>query len=150
MTHHELSLLVSSYCDDEIRDDNRSIVESHLSACQECRQFVTHANEIRLGIKQIDKAALPQTFALRVLDSLERQEIQKEEWIGIEPLARHTFYTIAISVVIMFILSSMLSPEIEVDEQSWSGVAVDSTASHIILQQDEITKNDLLYTVMSE
>jgi hypothetical protein len=151
MTHQEIQMLVSSYCDHEVNNDEATMVESHTKVCHECRQFVQHAKRLRSEIQLLGEGELSQAFTARVVHSLENQEHQKEEWLGIEPLARNTFYAITLVVFIMYVLTSSSDNSQNTSlEQLLSGAGTDSTASQILLQHGELTKNDLLYAVMSK
>ena len=150
MNHKDMLMLVSMYCDNELSQDKKLVVESHLNTCEECRQFAESIKLVRNEIKELTQLDLPQTFTSNVVHSIQQSDVQSEIWLNIEPSARNTFFAIAVSVVILFLLSSIFNSNRDAMEQSWSSITADSTATQVILQQDEITKNDLLYAVISK
>jgi anti-sigma factor RsiW len=151
MSHKEIQLLMSSYLDGEIRDSEELKVRKHLDVCSECRQFVKTAREIREEIRMLGEIELPYAFALRVAHSVERRDEQAREWLGIEPLARNMFFAIAVIVFVMFLLTSFnkgASPGIA--EVLIEGSDGDSVATQVLLQPGDLSKNDLLYAVMTK
>jgi predicted anti-sigma-YlaC factor YlaD len=151
MNHKELRLLVSSNLDDEVNEIDKKIVLSHINACRECYEFVEHANKIREEIRALGEVELPYAFAAHVAHSVERREEQKEAWLGIEPLARNTFFALAIVVLVLFIFTSFTGNSSGfTGDQLLSGYSADSVSTRVLLQQDRLSKSDLLYAVMTK
>jgi anti-sigma factor RsiW len=151
MNHNEQQLLVSSYLDGDIKNDDRAIVLSHLDDCAECRLFMDHAKQIREAVRAMDEIELSHSFAAQTVRLAERGDDQVEEWLGVEPLARNTFFAIAITVFLIFFLTSYnngTSPGItEVLIEASEG---ESVATQVLLQPGDFSKNDLLYAVMTK
>ena len=150
MIHKELRLLVSSYLDDEVNETDKGMVLSHIKVCAECNKFVQHANKIREEIRALGEVDLPYTFAAHLVHSLERRDEQVKEWLGVEPLARNTFFVLAIIVFVIFMFTSSIGGSSGfTGDQLLSGYSTDSISTRVLLQQDRFSKNDLLYAVMT-
>ncbi|MGA3287920.1 MAG: zf-HC2 domain-containing protein [Bacteroidota bacterium] len=151
MNHKELQLLVSSYLDDEVSEADKETVLSHIKVCPECHEFVEHANKIREDIRVLGEVDLPYTFAAHVSHSIERRDEQVKEWLGVEPLARNTFFALAIVVLVIFMFTSIIgSSSGFTGDQLLSGYSTDSVSTRVLLQQDRLSKSDLLYAVMTK
>jgi anti-sigma factor RsiW len=151
MNHKEIQLFMSSYLDGEIRDSEELMVLKHLDVCSECRQFVKNGREIREEIRALGEVDLPYAFAAHLSHSIERRDEQVKEWLGVEPLARNTFFVLAIVVLVIFMFTSFIgSPSGFTRDQLLSGYSIDSVSTRILLQQDDISKSDLLYAVMTK
>jgi len=151
MNHKELKLLVSSYLDDEVSETDKETVLSHMKVCTECYEFVQYANKIKEEIRTIDEVDLPDVFAAHLAHSVERREEQVEAWLGIEPLARNTFFVLAIVALLMFILTTFdNNSSVIAGDQLSKGYSTDSISTRVLLQQDDISKSDLLYAVMTK
>jgi anti-sigma factor RsiW len=151
MSHKEIQLLMSSYLDGEISDSEELKVLEHLDVCSECRQFVKNAREIREEIRDLGEVELSYAFTERVTHLARRSDEQARDWLGIEPLARNTFFAIAVTVLVMFLLTSFnkgASPGIA--EVLIDGSDGDSVATQVLLQPGDLSKNDLLYVVMTK
>jgi hypothetical protein len=151
MNHDEQRLLVSSYLDGDSKNDDRAIVLSHLDDCAECRLFVDHARQMREAVRAFGEIELSNNFAARIVRAAESDDDQVEEWLDIEPLARNTFFAIAITVFLIFFLTNInksVSPgitEVLIDGREGESVAV-----QVLLQPGDFSKNDLLYAVMTK
>ena len=151
MNHKELQLLVSSYVDNEVIESDKAKVLKHLEVCSDCRQFVEHAKYIREDIRALGEAELQYTFATRIAHLVEKNIERDIEWLGIEPLARNTFYAIVAVVFLMFVLTSYNNASTPgIAEQLFSGQGGDSITTHVLLQTEDISKSDLLYAVMTK
>ena len=151
MNHKELRLLVSSYLDDEVSKTDKETVLSHIKVCTECNEFVGHANKIREEIRALGEVDLPYAFATHLARSVERRDEQVKEWLGVEPLARNTFFVLAIVVLVIFMFTSFIgSSSGFTGDQLLSGYSTDSVSTRVLLQQDRLSKSDLLYAVMTK
>lgn len=151
MNHKKLQLLVSSYLDDEITESQKAEVRSHLEVCSECRQFMKHGQLIRNEICSLGEVKLANYFAERVAHSVDRRDEQAMEWLGIEPLARNTFIVLAGFVLIMFFFTSVnnTAPQ-AMNDQLLKRITSNSVSTQVLLQQGNLSKNDLLYAVMTK
>jgi predicted anti-sigma-YlaC factor YlaD len=151
MNHKEIQLLVSSFLDGEIKEDDKAKVQMHIEACSECRRFTEQAQQMREHICALGEAKLPYAFSARVAQVVEKRDKQMEEWLGVEPLARNTVFAIAVVVLMMFIFTSFQNGVSSLSaDQLLSGIISDSTGTQVLLQQDELSKNDLLYAVVTK
>jgi predicted anti-sigma-YlaC factor YlaD len=150
MNHKQLQILVSSYLDGEVSENEKALVKEHLKNCSECRTFIKQIYHIQEGIAGIGEAELVPGFANHVRNLIVRQEEQTEKWISIEHLARNAVFTIAVFVIAMFFVTSFSdesSPGIS--EVLIDGTGKDSIATQVLLNQGDLSKNDLLYAVMT-
>ena len=151
MNHNDLQMLLSSYLDGEVDDAEKAKVLSHLDTCAECRQLSEYFKQSHEAIQAIDEIELPYDFAIRTARLAEKGDEQVEEWLGVEPLARNTFFAIAVAVLMIFLLTSSnngVSPGIA--EVLIEGSDGDALATQVLLQGGDLSKNDLLYAVMTE
>jgi predicted anti-sigma-YlaC factor YlaD len=151
MNHKEMQMLVSSLIDGEVTESEKALVKEHMKKCPECREFADQIEQIRNGIHTINDAELEPGFAAHVRDLVVRQDEQSEKWIGIEQLARNAVFAIAVIVLAMFFVTSYnndLSPGIT--EVLIDGTGKDSIVTQVLLNQENLSKNDLLYAVMAE
>ena len=151
MNHKKIQLLVSSYLDEEVNDSERAQALSHLEVCSECRQFVEHAKLMRENICALGEVELVNSFAARVAYSVEKRDEQTVEWLGIEPSARNTFILLAGLVLVMFFLTSFNNNTASaMNDQLLSRITSDSVSTRVLLQQENLSKSDLLYAVMTK
>lgn len=149
MNHDELRILISSFVDGEVTDEEKKDVLTHLEVCSGCRIFLTQMKQLHAEIRNIDPIELQNTFAENVTHMAMRQDEQTAEWFGIEPLARNTFLALTVVVLILFILTSSNNDTNRITgDQLLGGNTNDSIATQVLLQQDDISKNDLLYAVL--
>ena len=151
MNHNQLMMLVSSYLDGELNDTDSAAVREHLKACSVCRQFQEAALQVQKEVRCVDKDLVSSSFPIRVMHAVQKRDQQSVEWLDIEPLARRTVWALAAVVMILFILTSFRnSANAGFSEPFFSGVSADSSAAQVLLQQESITKNDLLFAVMTK
>jgi anti-sigma factor RsiW len=150
MNHKKYQVLVSSFVDDEVNESELAAVHSHLEQCPECRQFIEHAKHMREEICALGEGVLEHSFASRVASAVEKRDEQTVEWLGIEPSARNTFILLSSIVILLFFLTGFnettASP---LNDQLINRITSDST-SHVLLQQEYISKSDVLYAVMTK
>jgi uncharacterized membrane protein SirB2 len=73
------------------------------------------------------------------------------EWLGIEPSARNTFILLAGLVLVMFFLTSFNNNAASaMNDQLLSRITSDSVSTRVLLQQENLSKSDLLYAVMTK
>ena len=151
MNHDDFQILLSSYLDHEIDDAEKVTVLSHLKTCTGCRQFIKQAKQVREAIRAIGNKELSSDFTARMTQLLEKNDEQVEEWLRVEPLARNTFFVITVVVLVMFFITNFskdVSPSMT--EVLIDGSDGDSIATQVLLQPGDLSKNDLLYAVMTK
>jgi anti-sigma factor RsiW len=151
MNHQKLQVLVSSYLDGEVSEKENSEVHEHLKVCSECREFVAHARLMRKEINALGEVKLPLSFTTRIAYSVEKKEEQTMEWLGIEPLARNTFILLAGFVVLLFFFTSLnRETAVSANDQLFHRITSNSYSNSVMLQQEHLSKSDLLYAVMTK
>jgi predicted anti-sigma-YlaC factor YlaD len=151
MNHKKIQILVSSNLDNEINEYEKADVLTHLETCSECRQFVERARHIREGFSGFGEVILSSSFTMQVLHSVEQKEELTVERLGIEPSARNTFILLASLVVVLFFITNFNNNTASaMNDQLLSRITSDSISTHILLQQENLSKSDLLYAVMTK
>jgi predicted anti-sigma-YlaC factor YlaD len=151
MNHKKLQLLVSSYLDGEVDNNEKAKALSHLEVCSQCRQFIEQVRLMREEICALGEVTLTNSFAARVAYSVERRDEQTMEWLGIEPSARNTFFLLAAFVLVMFFLTSFnTNAAAAMNDQLLNRITSNSVSTHVLLQQENLSKSDLLYAVMTK
>jgi predicted anti-sigma-YlaC factor YlaD len=146
MNHDELRILISSFVDGEVTDEEKKDVLAHLEVCSECRIFLKQMKQLHAEIRNIDPIELPNAFTENVTHLAMQQDEQTAEWFGIEPLARNTFLALTVVVLILFFLTSSNNGTNRItSDQLLGGNTTDSIATQVLLQQDDVSKSDLLY-----
>jgi predicted anti-sigma-YlaC factor YlaD len=151
MNHRKMQLLVSSFIDGEVSEKERIIVRDHIKTCAECREFVNEINEVRKRIKSIAGPDLLPGFSAHVRNLSIQEDLQSEQWLGIEHLARNTVFAIAVVIIGLFIVVDYKTePSAGISEALIDGSGSDSLAAQVLLNSNELSKNDLLYAVMTK
>ena len=151
MNHKEMQYLVSSFIDGEVNENEKAQVLLHLEGCPACRLFTDHAKLMRNEICSLGEAALSDSFPARVVHAVEIRDEQTIEWLGIEPSARNTFILLAGFVLVVFFLTRFdNNTAAAMSDQLFYKNTPDSAATKVLLQQERLTKNDLLYAVMTK
>jgi anti-sigma factor RsiW len=151
MNHKKNQILVSSYLDGEVNESEKAEALSHLEVCPECRQFIEQAKLMRENICALGEVDLANSFAARVAYSVEKRDEQTVEWLGIEPSARNTFILLAGFVLVMFFLTSFNNNTgSAMNDQLLNRITSNSVSTQVLLQQENLSKSDLLYAVMTK
>jgi len=151
MNHKIIQLLVSSSLDGEVNESEKAEVCFHLEGCSECRQFIQHAQLIRNEISSLGEVKLANYFAERVAHSVDKRDEQTMEWLGIEPLARNTFIVLAGFVLVLFFFTGFnTSAASSMNDQLFNRITSTSVSTQVLLQQENLSKSDLLYAVMTK
>jgi anti-sigma factor RsiW len=151
MNHKKNQILVSSYLDGEVNESEKAEALSHLEVCPECRQFIEQSKLMRENIRALGEVDLANSFAARVAYSVEKRDEQTVEWLGIEPSARNTFILLAGFVLVMFFLTSFNNNTgSAMNDQLLNRITSNSVSTQVLLQQENLSKSDLLYAVMTK
>jgi anti-sigma factor RsiW len=151
MNHKKIQLLVSAYLDGEVNDSEKTDVLSHLETCSKCIQFIEHAKLIREEICALGEVKLANSFTARVAYAVDKRDEQTMEWLGIEPLARNTFIVLAGFVFVMFFFTSFRNNTASaLNDQLLNRITSNSVSTHVLLQQENLSKSDLLYAAMTK
>jgi uncharacterized membrane protein SirB2 len=106
---------------------------------------------MRENICALGEVELANSFTARVAYSVEKRDEQTVEWLGIEPSARNTFILLAGLVLVMFFLTSFNNNTASaMNDQLLSRITSDSVSERVLLQQENLSKSDLLYAVMTK
>ena len=151
MNHKKMQILVSAYVDSEVRKIEKTQVLLHLDECSECRAFVADAKRMKKDIAALGEVKLANSFAANVEYALERREERTLEWLIIEPLARNTVILLAGFVLILFLFMNRETNTASIlNDQLLTKMTSNSVSTHVLLQQEHLSKSDLLYAVMTK
>jgi anti-sigma factor RsiW len=151
MKHKKLQIIVSAYIDGEAADEEKAVARQHIEACAECRAFADRSELIRESIRTSEEYKFGEGFVHRVTGSIAIREEQTMEWIGVERLARNMVMMIAVLIAALLLLTtpeSNASPNIT--EVLIDGTGSDSAAAQVLLKPGNLSKNDLLYAVITK
>jgi len=149
MKHRSLQMLVSVHADGMTNEHETKIVRAHLADCSDCRRWLAGINAMRATVHAEREVSLHRDFARRVVHAVEERDHEAEGWLGIEPSARNAFFVVALFVLILLACTSILGPPKRPAVDPITGeLTADSTGSHLLLQQGEISKNDLFFAAM--
>ena len=151
MNHRKIQILVSSFVDGEVDEKDAATVLQHLKECQQCSRLAVQIKCMHEDIRSVADTDLQINFPSRVLHSIEVREETVEEWMGIEPLARNAFIALAVFVVIM-LSASYLSDRTEqrFGDQFIGSISGESVSMKVLFQQDDISKDDVLYAAVNK
>lgn len=151
MKHQEIHFLLSSYVDEELTDAERSVVIEHLKGCAECRRRVNELTTIKRNVHATGDIDLPFAFAGAVARSIHHDEEVTTSWLGIEHYALRLVFGLALLVMILLgVTSYKQSRDLLPMERYVSGVSSDSAVSLILTKQGAITRDDVMFAVLTK
>jgi anti-sigma factor RsiW len=151
MNHKEQKKLLSAYADGYANEQQRATVSAHLKTCSECRKFLEEIKLLKAGIRETADVHLHHAFSAKVLASIQKDEEMEMPWMGVEPSARNTVFALAVLVMILFAATLLGSRQQELRAQSLLAAGVnDSLANTVLMQQTELSKDDVLLAVMTK
>ncbi len=113
------SELVEKYFDQEVTDEERSLVESHLKVCPDCQSALDKMEAIRVLIKApVEEAGQAENFE-RLWRKIEREiEAQPKpywkesirRWFGVGPIFRRKWWApaVAAAIILMVVVAPLL------------------------------------------
>lgn len=151
MNHQDMEQLLSGYVDGELDKAQQAQVLSHLETCESCRQSIREMQQIRSGIVSSATMDFPYSFAPTVLRNATAERERGLSWLGIEHSAERTFAVLAFLVILfLFVLSSRPTASSTVSLDQYMVLdSGDSVATQVLVKQEEISKQDIFYAVVS-
>jgi anti-sigma factor RsiW len=151
MNHQEIRLLLSAFIDDEVTDAERSSVDEHLTQCAECRQQVAQFVTLKTNVRSAGNIELPYAFASRLARSIHHDEEISVSWLGIEHYALRFVFGLAFLVLLLVGITSYNQSDDAVPlERYVSGISSDSAVSQILTKQGTITRDDVMFAVLTK
>ena len=151
MNHNEIRLLLSAFVDGEVTAQERDLVEQHVAGCTECQTQLDQMRTLKHAVHAAGDIELPYSFANEVVRSLHHDEEATVSWTGIEHLAVRFVLGLAVLVLLMVgITSYRQSPDVLPMERYVSGLNPDSAAYSLLTKQGNITRDDVMYAVLTK
>lgn len=150
MNHQQFESTLSSYIDGELSAQQALEFESHLQECPACKMQMVQLQNIREGIRSAAVADLPDSFSANVLRFIRLQTSQSESWRGAERLAWRIVFALSILVVLIVGVGILNTSEQSINmERYLSGIQPDSAVQRVLLNPEEISKDDVLLAVVT-
>jgi anti-sigma factor RsiW len=125
-------------------------LEQHLQSCTSCGTLLRELQSIRSTVKQSADVELSYGFSFRLHRTIEQEGSHEEVWGDVETVARNAVAAIAVLVLCMVVFSKADSVGQEVPNESIIAVGqLDSLSNHMFNKQGEISRDDLVYAVLS-
>jgi anti-sigma factor RsiW len=151
MNHDEMYVLVSAFIDNELSDDDRSVVVDHLKTCVDCNQRINHLVALKHNVHSTGNVELPYAFASTLTRSIHHNEEVTVSWLGIERYAlKYVFGLVALVVLLIAVTSYRQDSDPLPVERYISGISSDSADSHILTKQGAITRDDVMFAAFTK
>jgi anti-sigma factor RsiW len=145
MNHNTMLQKLSAYADNELESSDRNEVEEHLRGCPECRLALRVTLGVRHGIKQAADYQLPGSFAADVARSMRTRREEERSWLGVEVISRRLVFSLAVACAVIVGASALNQPEgVTQPERYFVGDSPDTSVTRSLLQQENISKEDVL------
>ncbi|MCX7984240.1 MAG: zf-HC2 domain-containing protein [Bacteroidetes bacterium] len=150
MKHCSFQRLISSYFDGELSSAERLSIEQHVAHCQDCQTFLRELHIYRHAIQETATLKYEPVLTRRILEKVYETQHGLTAWITFEKYVRRTLIAFAIVIVIFFTaLYLMLQKPVNDYSSQQFSVISDSSASIFYIPQEEITKHDIAYAVLT-
>jgi anti-sigma factor RsiW len=151
MNHNELHQLLSAYADGYANEQQRSVILSHLEICPACRKFLAELKQMKEGIRAAADIHVHHAFSAKVMTVIRKDEIIEKPWTGVEPFARKTVFALAVLVMVLFAATMIGSKQQPLGPQHLLTAGVDdSLANNVLMQQTELSKDDVLLALVTK
>jgi anti-sigma factor RsiW len=141
--------LLSAYYDQELDDDRKSMVEAHLRECVNCQKSFLYLQEIRAGIRSVAAYDLSLMFSANVMRMIRRQKDEEGPWFSAVSMGKRLVWSLGVLSVIIVGASALNQPETTVrPEMYFTGEPDDSSITRSLLQNEEISKDDVIIAAL--
>jgi anti-sigma factor RsiW len=150
MNHEEIRLLLSAYVDEEVNEQERTVVEQHIAGCRDCRAQLEQMRAVKMAVHAAGDVELPFAFANEVARSIHHDDEVKISWADIEHLAVR--FVLGLSFLVLLLLgvtSYQQRTDVLPMERYVSGVNPDSAMSQLLTKQGAITRDDVMFAVLT-
>ena len=150
MNHDIMRLTLSRYADGEISAAEQVTVEAHLADCTACRAELAQLESVRSQIRAAADVELHYRFSYDVARSVRRDDNEQMAWEGIEKSAQRAFVILALVVAGFMLLIDREQPQpVSMTEQILTESS-DSVTTSMLLKQGDLSKDDVLFSVLSK
>ena len=151
MNHQEIHLLLSAFIDNELTDTDRSIVTGHLKGCPDCRLLVNQLKVLKHSVHSAGNFELPYAFASAITRSIHHDEEVAVSWIGIEHYAQRFAIGLGLLVLLLVGITSYRQNADPLPVERYvSGLSSDSAVSQILTKQGSVTREDVMFAVLTK
>ncbi len=151
MNHQEIHLLLSAYIDEELTDAERTIVVKHMRECVDCQSRVDQLVTLKRNVHSAGNIELPFAFASTIARSIHHDEEVAVSWNGIEHYAERFAIGLAFLVLLLVGITSFIQNEDPLPVERYvSGISSDSAVSQILTKQGTITRDDVMFAVLTK
>ncbi len=151
MNHDEIRLQLSAYVDAEVTGEERHTIEQHIVGCEDCRRRLGQLRAIRHTVHAAADIELPYSFANEVVRSIHHEEEVTVSWLDIEHLAlRFVLGLSALALLLLGAASYQQRSDAFPMERYISGVNPDSAVSQLLTKQGSITRDDVMFAVLTK
>ncbi len=151
MNHDEIRLLLSAYADEEVTDEERRFVEDHVGGCRDCRSQLAQMRTLKRTVHAAGDIELPYSFANEVVRSIHHDDEVNISWNDIEHLAFR--FVLGLTVVVLLLVgitSFQQRSDVLPMERYMTGLNPDSAASQLLTKQGSITRDDVMFAVLTK
>jgi hypothetical protein len=151
MNHHEIHLLLSAFIDEELTNADKSVIIGHLKECHDCRQRVNQLKVLKHSVHSAGNIDLPYAFASTIARSIHHDEEIAVSWIDIEHYAQRFAIGLGLLVLLLVGITSYRQNADPLPVERYvSGLSSDSAVSQILTKQGSITREDVMFAVLTK
>jgi anti-sigma factor RsiW len=146
MNHNTIHERLSLLFDGRLSAPESEELRLHVESCPDCKKTLAAFSMVREGIRQAASYEVSPMFARNVVRTI-RKLIEREapEWIGADRIARRLVAALGLLSLLVIGVSTLGTEEIQAGpERYFTGEPLDSSVTRTLLQQDEISKDDVL------
>ena len=139
------------YLDHQLPQEHLSTFEEHVQKCVRCRQSLEDLRLLRRSVASAADLELPYGFELRLRRAINDEGSHDRRWDGVETIARNAVAVIACIVLILISLTGFEPSVSDLPaEPLITNSQSDSVAMRVLSKQTEISRDDLVYAVVSK
>lgn len=150
MTHLEANDLLQALFDGELDSDCANEVQVHVDGCLECRNVITSWTLVRTAIRTSAMTDCSPSFAEELRETMLLERDAFRVWSSVEPLARRLVTGLAVIVLLVTVFVWTGSDEIVHMTTALSIVPADTSSSGMLLQNEALTKSDVLLATLAD
>ena len=145
-SHQELF----QWVDGELPEGLAHLLQQHVASCDECKSEIELLRAQKIGIQTAGDFELNPMFAHDVVRATREVFTEEMSWEGVEITAKHSVFALAALVILLMIALNFEFPEPAlVADQSFSESS-DTLATHVMLKRGDLSKDDVMFTVLSK
>ena len=151
MNHSRIVEMVSAYVDDELDQQARSFIETHVNGCSECSRRMVELKTMAHELRSAADVTLRPSFAANVLRAIRQSADESTGWMLAEFMARRVLVGLSVLVLLTFGYTTLNETEPQATvERYLRGEPSDSAESQILNNAGEISRDDVLLAAVSK